>query len=87
MVHGSTCQELPRDDHDRLPAELMRRYEVLVLPRSSQKTKKLREISAQHIGKLVSVTVGGVLSRGGVLHRQNSPMMDLQSTQTLRKQL
>ena len=43
------------DDANRLPPELMRRYEVLVRPRQKHKAIKLRDVSAAHIGKLVRV--------------------------------
>ena len=43
------------DDANRLPPELMRRYEVVVRPRQKHKAIKLRDVSAAHIGKLVRV--------------------------------
>ncbi|KAK9837164.1 hypothetical protein WJX81_007375, partial [Elliptochloris bilobata] len=48
-------QPAAEDDANRLPAELMRRYEVVIRPRQKQKAIKLREVSAEHIGKLVRV--------------------------------
>lgn len=43
------------DDANRLPAELMRRYEVVVVPRAKHAPIALRDVSAAHIGKLVRV--------------------------------
>lgn len=41
-----------------IPAELLRRYLVVVKPQTKSPTMKLREIGARHVGQLVSVKVG-----------------------------
>lgn len=38
-----------------LPKSLLRRYDVVLLPPSSQRAKKLREVKADDIGHLVSI--------------------------------
>lgn len=40
-----------------MPPELTRRYEVVVKPQTKQRALKLREINADHIGRLVTVQV------------------------------
>ena len=40
-----------------MPVELVRRYEVLVRPQVKQKPLRLREVSADHIGRLVTLQV------------------------------
>lgn len=40
-----------------IPAELLRRYMVVVKPQSKSPTLKLRDIGARHVGQLVSVKV------------------------------
>ena len=47
----------PVDPQNRLPPELMRRYDVVFVPRKLQKHLKLREIGSKHVGRLVSVQV------------------------------
>ena len=49
--------------NDNMPAELTRRYEVVIKPQSKQKALKLREINADHIGRLVTVQVG-IIAKG-----------------------
>lgn len=43
--------------NDNMPPELTRRYEVVVRPQTKQRALKLREINADHIGRLVTVQV------------------------------
>ena len=50
-----------------LPAELMRRFEVVIRPRSKAAPLKLREVSARHVGRLVSVRVRAALKAGSWL--------------------
>lgn len=52
-----------QDPQNRLPPELMRRYDVVFVPRSLQKTLKLREIASKNVGRLVSVQVGPLPER------------------------
>ena len=40
-----------------LPAELVRRYDVVVKPSAKQRSLRLREVSADHIGRLVVLQV------------------------------
>lgn len=47
----------PEDPTQKLPASLMRRYEVFIRPRSSVKPLKMREIKAASIGHLVTMRV------------------------------
>ncbi len=56
-IHFNTRGQAPEDENNRMPAELMRRYEVVIAPRRKQRVLKLREVSAAHVGKLVSVKV------------------------------
>lgn len=54
----------PMEQHDTrntFPPELMKRYEVGFKPLSSEKAHSIREIKAEHIGKLV--TVRGIVTR------------------------
>ncbi|KAK9806786.1 hypothetical protein WJX72_002809 [[Myrmecia] bisecta] len=61
--HNVSAQEMdvdgnpapPQDQHQRLPAELTRRYEVLLIPRSDSGTLNMRAVDARHLGRLVSV--------------------------------
>lgn len=46
-----------QDPQNRLPPELMRRYDVVFVPRQLQKTLKLREIGSKNVGRLVTVQV------------------------------
>ena len=46
-----------QDPQNRLPPELMRRYDVVFVPRSLQKPLKLREIGSKNVGRLVTVQV------------------------------
>eukprot|EP00884_Botryococcus_braunii_P012595 jgi/Botrbrau1/21336/Bobra.0184s0046.1 len=43
------------DPQNALPPELMRRYEVVIHPPAKMKALKMREVTARHIGKLVTV--------------------------------
>lgn len=45
------------DPTQKLPASLMRRYDVVIRPRSSVKPLKMREIKAASIGHLVTMRV------------------------------
>ncbi|BDA48060.1 DNA replication licensing factor MCM7 [Coccomyxa sp. Obi] len=47
--------------NDNMPPELTRRYEVVVKPQTKQRALKLREINADHIGRLV--TVQGIVTQ------------------------
>lgn len=49
------------DVHELLPAKLVRRYEVRFLPSTGAKSLPLRQVRAEHVGKLVSVK--GVVTR------------------------
>ncbi len=40
-----------------LPAELVRRFDVVVKPSAKQRPLRLREVSADHIGRLVVLQV------------------------------
>ncbi|KAG8231596.1 hypothetical protein J437_LFUL012288 [Ladona fulva] len=51
-----------RDPRNRYPPELMRRFEVYFKDMSSSKSIPIRDVKAQHIGKLV--TVRGIVTRG-----------------------
>ena len=53
------------DPQNRLPPELMRRYDVVFVPRSTQKRLKLREVGSKHVGTLVTVQVGAVACHTG----------------------
>ncbi|XP_055374090.1 DNA replication licensing factor Mcm7 [Condylostylus longicornis] len=50
-----------RDERNRFPPELMKRFEVSFKPRSIEKPLSIRQIKAEHIGKLV--TVRGIVTR------------------------
>lgn len=52
-----------------IPAELLRRYQVVIYPRSSQLARRMRQVDARYIGGLVSVKVCG---RAGGAHRRVS---------------
>ena len=43
-----------RDPNNSIPPSLIRRYEVLVVPRSKESMRNMRKIEADHIGHLVS---------------------------------
>lgn len=43
--------------NQRLPPALVRRYEVLIMPRKSAKALKMREVQSASIGHLVTVRV------------------------------
>ena len=47
--------DAPRDDKNRFPNELLRRFEVYFKAPASQKTQSVRQIKAKSIGKLVNV--------------------------------
>ncbi|XP_075164013.1 minichromosome maintenance 7 [Haematobia irritans] len=49
------------DQRNHFPAELMKRFEVGFKPQSNVKAHSIREIKAEHIGKLV--TVRGIVTR------------------------
>ncbi|XP_001353081.1 DNA replication licensing factor Mcm7 [Drosophila persimilis] len=50
-----------RDDRNSFPPELMKRFEVGFKPMSTEKAHSIREVKAQHIGKLT--TVRGIVTR------------------------
>eukprot|EP00099_Drosophila_melanogaster_P015174 NP_523984.1 minichromosome maintenance 7 [Drosophila melanogaster] len=50
-----------RDERNSFPSELMKRFEVGFKPLSTEKAHSIREVKAQHIGKLV--TVRGIVTR------------------------
>ncbi|KAJ8971894.1 hypothetical protein NQ314_000507, partial [Rhamnusium bicolor] len=50
-----------RDARNKFPPELMRRYEIYFKDLSSNKNVPIREVKAEHIGKLV--TVRGIVTR------------------------
>lgn len=50
-----------RDPHNKYPPELMRRYEVYFKDQSLTKPTPIRDVKAEHVGKLV--TVRGVVTR------------------------
>uniref|UniRef100_A0A1A9W3H0 DNA replication licensing factor MCM7 n=1 Tax=Glossina brevipalpis TaxID=37001 RepID=A0A1A9W3H0_9MUSC len=50
-----------RDHRNSFPPELMKRFEVAIKPPSHEKAHSIREIKAEHIGKLV--TVRGIVTR------------------------
>lgn len=50
-----------RDAHNQFPPELMRRFEVTFKAQNLNKALSVREIKAEHIGKLV--TVRGIVTR------------------------
>nr|UPN66600.1 DNA replication licensing factor MCM7 [Colaphellus bowringi] len=50
-----------RDARNKFPPELMRRYEIYFQDFSAKKTVPIREVKAEHIGKLV--TVRGIVTR------------------------
>lgn len=50
-------QPPPSDPFYGLPPELMRRYEIRLNADAQSKVLKMREVTAQHIGKLVSIRV------------------------------
>eukprot|EP00128_Syssomonas_multiformis_P012475 Colp12_sorted_trinity150504_noHs@10580 len=47
--------DVDMDPRKHYPAELMRRYELRIIPSSQTKVKSVREIKADSIGRLVSV--------------------------------
>lgn len=49
------------DPKNLVPAVLTRNYEVLLIPRSDAKTIPLRDVRAEHVGRLVSVS--GIVTR------------------------
>ncbi|XP_067668425.1 DNA replication licensing factor mcm7-like [Haliotis asinina] len=54
-------QEVTRDPMNRYPPELMRRFEVYFKAQGDQKHSAIREVKAEHIGKLVCVK--GIVTR------------------------
>uniref|UniRef100_A0A1A9UP56 DNA replication licensing factor MCM7 n=1 Tax=Glossina austeni TaxID=7395 RepID=A0A1A9UP56_GLOAU len=50
-----------RDQRNNFPPELMKRFEVAIRPPSHEKAHSIRDIKAEHIGKLV--TVRGIVTR------------------------
>ena len=46
-----------------LPAELVRRFDVVVKPAAKQRPLRLREVSADHIGRLVVLQVSSLSSQ------------------------
>lgn len=50
-----------RDERNRFPPELMKRFEVAFKPLSTEKAYSIREVKAEHIGKLV--TIRGIVTR------------------------
>ncbi|XP_036338226.1 DNA replication licensing factor Mcm7 [Rhagoletis pomonella] len=50
-----------RDQRNNFPPELMKRFEVAFKPHSNEKAQSIREVKAEHIGKLV--TVRGIVTR------------------------
>lgn len=50
-----------RDDRNSFPPELMKRFEVYFKPTSQTKASSIRDVKAEHIGKLV--TVRGIVTR------------------------
>ncbi|CAH0558361.1 unnamed protein product [Brassicogethes aeneus] len=50
-----------RDNNNKFPPELMRRYEIYFKDMSTSKTVPIREVKAENIGKLV--TVRGIVTR------------------------
>ncbi|CAH1368472.1 hypothetical protein MTP99_009899 [Tenebrio molitor] len=50
-----------RDARNKFPPELLRRYEVYFKDMSTNKTAPIREVKAEHVGKLV--TVRGIVTR------------------------
>ena len=50
-------QQAPNDPNANVPVELVRRYEVLIRPQAKHKPLRLREVSADHIGRLVTLQV------------------------------
>ncbi|EDX09773.1 GD14135 [Drosophila simulans] len=62
-----------RDERNSFPSELMKRFEVGFKPVSTEKAHSIREVKAQHIGKLV--TVRGIVTRC----TEVKPMMGLLS--------
>ena len=54
------AEAYPQQEDDgvgALPAELLRRYEVVIRPRGKAAPIKLREVCARHVGRLVTVRV------------------------------
>ncbi|KAJ9586445.1 hypothetical protein L9F63_019909, partial [Diploptera punctata] len=50
-----------RDPHNKYPPELMRRYEIYFKDKTTNKSAAIRDVKAEHIGKLV--TVRGIVTR------------------------
>jgi len=57
-MNGEPIQE---DDENDVPAEFTRRYEVNIVPESTEKAKKLRDVRAQDVGTLVKIS--GMVTR------------------------
>ena len=57
LIRSVFLQQDQADPQNRLPPELMRRYDVVFVPRKLDKTLKLREIGSKHVGGLVTVQV------------------------------
>ena len=45
-----------------LPAELVRRFDVVVKPSAKQRPLRLRDVSADHIGRIVILQVSSILA-------------------------
>ncbi|XP_049822824.1 DNA replication licensing factor Mcm7 [Aethina tumida] len=60
-----------RDPRNKFPQELMRRFEIYFKDMSTSKTVPIREVKAEHIGKLV--TVRGIVTRS----TEVKPMMSV----------
>lgn len=50
--------QVPTNPNANIPAELVRRYDVVVRPQAKARPLRLREVSADHIGRLVTLQVG-----------------------------
>ena len=53
------------DENQNVPKSLIRRYEVLIMPRVKEKAIPLRQVRASYIGHLL--TVKGIVTRVGEL--------------------
>ena len=49
------ADQAPNDPNANVPPELVRRYEVALRPQRKAKALRLREVSADHIGRLVTL--------------------------------
>lgn len=60
-LRGAQPNQGAHNPQNKFPPELMRRFEIFLKNKSAEKSIPIRQIKAEHVGKLV--TVRGVVTR------------------------